>query len=445
MSCLPYDTKEACDDDNSFVRDVHAQADCKDKCFVNLYSTWVKLDQGVEAYRRCKVRGQGAGKSGMYECVADDEVRYCEAQPPRAPPSPPPPMPPTNCPAAIAAGYTRNVRREGKYCGLFDGDRDQCHEAFMHVPAGGSYMPDELRVVNEHGMTYFVLPKQVDKMKYDAADGPKVVIWETSEFQQVDKIKASAFWPPESGDDCTDACTATDFGIPYVGDGVCDDGGPGSVTNDECDFGTDCTDCGPRDFSDGVKEVMVMPHTTDPNHVGHAYDWVVAGTSYTAALLVKKDDGEYSIGGTKYKLELTSAPFTYPEGMEYGDIDTLKVIVTDPMAGEITLQVQADNVPTETNSDWIAIYKKDDLVEAFPTENKWSPNPGVAGTFKNTYNVNGEVPSCELVNNELPEDCEPAALKGKMVLNEYWPKDEDVMKVHALFDETEYVLSLIHI
>jgi len=40
----------------------------------------------------------------MYECVADDEVRYCEAQPPRAPPSPPPPMAPTNCPAAIAAG-----------------------------------------------------------------------------------------------------------------------------------------------------------------------------------------------------------------------------------------------------------------------------------------------------------------------------------------------------
>ena len=155
------------------------------------------IDNGVEAYRRCKVRGQGAGKSGMYECVADDEVHYCEPQPPRAPPSPPPPMPPTNCPAAIAAGYTRNVRREGKYCGLFDGDRDQCHEAFMHVPAGGSYMPDELRVVNEHGMTYFVLPKQVDKMKYDAADGPKVVIWETSDFEQGGNIKASADWPAD--------------------------------------------------------------------------------------------------------------------------------------------------------------------------------------------------------------------------------------------------------
>ena len=164
-------------------------------------------------------------------------------------------------------------------------------------------------------------------------------------------------------------------------------------------------------------------------------DWGHYGTSYTAALLVKKDDGEYSIGGTNYKLELTSAPFTYPEGMEYGDIDTLKVIVTDPMAGEITLHVQADHVPAESKSDWIAIYKKDDLVEAFPTKNKWSPNPSVAGTFKNTY-INGEVPSCALVGGNIPEDCEPAALKGKMVLSEYWPKSEAVMQVHALFDKT---------
>merc|ERR1719271_1482095 len=225
-----------------------------------------------------------------------------------------------------------------------------------------------------------------------------------------------------------------------------------------------------NDFSDGVKEVMVMPHTTDPNHVGHAYNWVWAGTSYTAALLVKEDGGEYSIGGTNYKLELTSAPFTYPEGMEYGDIDTLKVIVTDPMAGEITLHVQADHAPAESKSDWIAIYKKDDLVEAFPTKNKWSPNPSVAGTFKNTY-INGEVPSCvdsctdtceggiaDHVSDDACDDggsgseysycnfgtdctdcgnrCEPAALKGKMVLSEYWPKGEAVMQVHALFDET---------
>ena len=37
---------------------------------------------------------------------------------------------------------------------------------------------------------------------------------------------------------CNDTCT-------FSGDGECDDGGYGS-TYDVCDFGTDCTDCGPR-------------------------------------------------------------------------------------------------------------------------------------------------------------------------------------------------------
>jgi hypothetical protein len=37
---------------------------------------------------------------------------------------------------------------------------------------------------------------------------------------------------------CTDTCT-------YDDDGDCDDGGPGSDFS-LCDYGTDCTDCGPR-------------------------------------------------------------------------------------------------------------------------------------------------------------------------------------------------------
>ena len=37
---------------------------------------------------------------------------------------------------------------------------------------------------------------------------------------------------------CTDTCT-------WSGDGECDDGGVGSI-NSVCDEGTDCTDCGPR-------------------------------------------------------------------------------------------------------------------------------------------------------------------------------------------------------
>jgi len=47
---------------------------------------------------------------------------------------------------------------------------------------------------------------------------------------------------PDSGSGellCTDTCS-------YAGDGDCDDGGPNS-DYDFCAYGTDCTDCGPRE------------------------------------------------------------------------------------------------------------------------------------------------------------------------------------------------------
>jgi len=42
----------------------------------------------------------------------------------------------------------------------------------------------------------------------------------------------------DSGSLCTDTCD-------YQSDGVCDDGGPNALYS-ACDYGTDCTDCGPR-------------------------------------------------------------------------------------------------------------------------------------------------------------------------------------------------------
>jgi len=42
--------------------------------------------------------------------------------------------------------------------------------------------------------------------------------------------------------DCTASCETT---CPFDGDGVCDDGGSGSVTA-VCSVGTDCSDCGTR-------------------------------------------------------------------------------------------------------------------------------------------------------------------------------------------------------
>lgn len=49
--------------------------------------------------------------------------------------------------------------------------------------------------------------------------------------------------PTGGGVTCTDDCD-------YSGDGVCDDGGPGSEYA-ACELGTDCTDCGSRGETSG--------------------------------------------------------------------------------------------------------------------------------------------------------------------------------------------------
>ncbi len=47
---------------------------------------------------------------------------------------------------------------------------------------------------------------------------------------------------------CTNTCTSTFLGQEYsvVGDGICDDGGPGAELR-LCSYGADCDDCGPRE------------------------------------------------------------------------------------------------------------------------------------------------------------------------------------------------------
>jgi hypothetical protein len=50
--------------------------------------------------------------------------------------------------------------------------------------------------------------------------------------------------PPASpGFFCSDTCN-----YHYVNDGYCEDGGPNS-TSSNCEYGTDCTDCGPRSLA----------------------------------------------------------------------------------------------------------------------------------------------------------------------------------------------------
>lgn len=56
-------------------------------------------------------------------------------------------------------------------------------------------------------------------------------------------------WPgPAAGDLCTDTCQ-------HPGDGDCDDGGPGSIYS-LCEYGTDCSDCGPRSSSNSTYQDM---------------------------------------------------------------------------------------------------------------------------------------------------------------------------------------------
>ncbi len=60
-------------------------------------------------------------------------------------------------------------------------------------------------------------------------------------------VLASPALDTESADAvmCTDTCGPRRSPGEWAGDGVCDDGGP-SAKNQECSYGTDCTDCGPR-------------------------------------------------------------------------------------------------------------------------------------------------------------------------------------------------------
>ena len=48
-------------------------------------------------------------------------------------------------------------------------------------------------------------------------------------------------------------------GVGLHSDGVCDDGGPGSANNgaENCAYGTDCADCGERDWTDQVLDQVL--------------------------------------------------------------------------------------------------------------------------------------------------------------------------------------------
>ena len=69
---------------------------------------------------------------------------------------------------------------------------------------------------------------------------------------------------PRSG--CNDTCAS-------AGDGECQDGGPGTILWD-CDFGTDCTDC-------GVRALEISPPTPPPSP-----HWPEAAPDGTSAMVI---------------------------------------------------------------------------------------------------------------------------------------------------------------
>jgi hypothetical protein len=62
--------------------------------------------------------------------------------------------------------------------------------------------------------------------------------------------------PPDTDSGCSNTCEG---GNPdWADDGQCDDGGPGSANNgaENCAYGTDCSDCGRRDWTDQVLDII---------------------------------------------------------------------------------------------------------------------------------------------------------------------------------------------
>lgn len=80
---------------------------------------------------------------------------------------------------------------------------------------------------------------------------------------------------------CSDNCQVTTAGgtlLVLTGDGKCSDGGPGSEGYDpDCAYGTDCTDCGPRNASDA-------PRPPSPAYPPGAHPWgeVIYHTTYAS-------------------------------------------------------------------------------------------------------------------------------------------------------------------
>ena len=102
---------------------------------------------------------------------------------------------------------------------------------------------------------------------------------------------------------CSNTCSWEDFDgspISAAGDGLCDDGGPGSLYTSTCEYGTDCTDCGIRDASGA-------PPTPPPPNVFTTTAGVVLGIVLIVSLVlvgvVSAFYTKLSSGSTRFTFE----------------------------------------------------------------------------------------------------------------------------------------------
>ena len=65
----------------------------------------------------------------------------------------------------------------------------------------------------------------------------------------------------------------------YASDGVCQDGGPGTINAvySDCDLGSDCADCGPRNGASDDASSVVEPPPAPPHEPAGSYVTIFVG------------------------------------------------------------------------------------------------------------------------------------------------------------------------
>jgi hypothetical protein len=124
----------------------------------------------------------------------------------------------------LEPGYNDNARRR---------------EILVH---GSSYVTDEFYEANGYvgrSLGCVAVSSDISDDIVDTLSGGALLF---AYYPDDDWLSHSAFLGSPSGGEPARACTNTCY---WARDGECDDGGPGAMW-EECTYGTDCADCGPR-------------------------------------------------------------------------------------------------------------------------------------------------------------------------------------------------------